>query len=159
MNRKRLGFILMGAGVALAFVVGALVYIQVSEANAIRDQLPKTQVVVATEEIPAGSQIKASQIQLVRVPDQAVPPNAISKVDESVVGKLTPSVIFKGEVIQAQRIGDHARGLVVIDGDRLGHGGVAVQRRVMTRGDGDLGELPAGGAVELHVPARHIGLA
>ena len=64
MNRKRLGFILIGAGIALAFIVGALVYLQVSEANRIKAQLPTRKVIVATEDIPAGSQIQAKQIQL-----------------------------------------------------------------------------------------------
>ncbi|GEM_PF-5581527 len=108
MNRKRLGFILIGAGVALAFVVGALVYVQVSEANAVRAQLPTRRVVVATEDIPAGSQITASQIQLVAVPEQVVPVDAATTIDENVVGKYTPSQILRGQVIISSLIGDAA---------------------------------------------------
>ena len=107
MNRKRLGFILIGAGVALAFVVGALVYLQVTRAQEIEKQLPTRKVILATEDIPAGSQIQAKQIQLYAVPDQAIPANSAANVD-SVVSKFTPATIFKGQVIIATQIGDVA---------------------------------------------------
>ena len=104
MNRKRLGFILIGAGVALAFVVGALVYIQVNRAREIEAQLPTRRVILATEDIPGGSQIQAKQIQLFAVPDQAIPANASTDVD-SVVSKFTPATIYKGQVVISTQIG------------------------------------------------------
>ena len=111
MNRKRLGFILIGAGVALAFVVGAIVYLQVSQVAELRSQIPTREVVVAKENIPARSQIKASQVWKIKVPDQAIPPNAATQIDTSqntVVGKYTPAVIPQGDVILTTQIGDAA---------------------------------------------------
>jgi len=107
-NRKRLGFILIGAGLALAVIVGLLVYFQVRDAQAVRAQLPQQSVVVASQDIPAGSQIAASQIALVRMPDQGIPANAARQVDDSVVGKLTPAAIMKGQVLVTTQIGDPA---------------------------------------------------
>ena len=65
------------------------------------------------------------------------------------------AVALQRAVQQAQRIGDHARGLVILDGDRIAHRGVGVERGMAARRHGDLGELARGGAVEFHVPARH----
>ena len=99
--------LLIGAGVALAFVVGALVYIQVNRAREIEAQLPTRRVILATEDIPGGSQIQAKQIQLFAVPDQAIPANASTDVD-SVVSKFTPATIYKGQVVISTQIGDVA---------------------------------------------------
>ncbi len=119
MNRKRLGFILIGGGVAIACVVGVLVYLQVSAARAAIAQLPTRSVIVAFEDIPSGSQIKASQIQSVLVPDQAIPANSATAIDDSVVGKYTPDTILKGQVVILTEIGDEStRGIPSYQLDR-----------------------------------------
>ena len=64
------------------------------------------------------------------------------------------AVALQRAVEQAQRIGDHARGLVILDGDRIAHRRVAVEDRVLARRHRDLGELARRRAVEFHVPAR-----
>jgi Flp pilus assembly protein CpaB len=107
-NRKRLGFILMGVGIALAIAVGAVVFMQVSAANQAISQLPRRNAVVATEDIPAGSQIKATQVALIPMPDLAFPANAATLIDETVVGKYTPTLIPRGQVVIATQIGDEA---------------------------------------------------
>jgi hypothetical protein len=65
------------------------------------------------------------------------------------------AVALQAAVEEAQRIGNHARILVILDADRRRHGGVTVERGVGARGHRDLGELAARRAVALHVAARH----
>src|SRR5687768_14708310 len=99
---------LMGVGIALAIAVGAVVFMQVSAANQAISQLPRRNAVVATEDIPAGSQIKATQVALIPMPDLAFPANAATLIDETVVGKYTPTLIPRGQVVIATQIGDEA---------------------------------------------------
>ena len=68
------------------------------------------------------------------------------------------AVALQAAVEQAERIGDHARGVMLLDGERLVHHHVAVEDRVLARDDGDLGQLARRGAVELHVAARALGV-
>ena len=68
------------------------------------------------------------------------------------------AVAFEAAVEQPERIGDHARGVMVLDRERLVHHHVAVEDRVLARRDGDLGEVARRRAVELHVPARALGV-
>lgn len=104
MNRKRLGFLLTMFGLVLALFVGALVYLQVAEANQVRQALPKRQVVVATADIPEQTEVSAGTLALVLVPDEAIPPGAATKI-EDVAGKFTPQRIYRGEVVNLDRLG------------------------------------------------------
>jgi Flp pilus assembly protein CpaB len=103
-QRKRLGFILIGGGVILALFVGVMVYSQVSDAEHIKAQLPTARVVIATADIPARTEIAASMINVQTVPNELVQAGAATKV-EDVVGKFTPNALTKGEVINTQKIG------------------------------------------------------
>jgi Flp pilus assembly protein CpaB len=103
-QRKRLGFILIGGGVILALIVGVVVYSQVSEAEHVKAQLPTARVVIATADIPARSEIAASMINVQTVPNELVQAGAATKI-EDVVGKFTPNALTKGEVISTQKIG------------------------------------------------------
>jgi len=103
-QRKRLGFILIGGGVILALIVGVMVYSQVSEAEHVKAQLPTARVVIAMADIPARSEIAASMINVQTVPNELVQAGAATKI-EDVVGKFTPNAITKGEVINTQKIG------------------------------------------------------
>ena len=62
-------------------------------------------------------------------------------------------------VQQVQRVDDHARLLVVLDGDGLLHSGVGVQGRVPPGGDGDLRQVLAAGAELVHVALGRQGVA
>ena len=104
MQRKRLGFILIGGGLALALFVGYMVYSQVSEAERVRASLPTARVVIATADIPARTEIAASMVNVRTVPDELVQAGAATKV-EDVVGKFSPDAIAKGSVISTQKIG------------------------------------------------------
>src|ERR671939_1178280 len=103
-QRKRLGFILIGGGLALALFVGYMVYSQVSEAERVRASLPTARVVIATADIPARTEIAASMVNVRTVPDELVQAGAATKV-EDVVGKFSPDAIARGAVISTQKIG------------------------------------------------------
>ena len=103
-QRKRLGFILIGGGLALALFVGYMVYSQVSEAERVKASLPTARVVIATADIPVRSEIAASMVNVRTVPDELVQAGAATKV-EDVVGKFSPDPIAKGAVISTQKIG------------------------------------------------------
>ena len=104
MQRKRLGYILIGGGLMLALFVGVMVYSQVSEAERVKASLPTARVVIATGDIPARSEIAASMVNVRTVPDELVQAGAATKV-EDVVGKFSPDAIAKGSVINTQKIG------------------------------------------------------
>jgi Flp pilus assembly protein CpaB len=103
-QRKRLGYILIGGGLLLALIVGLMVYSQVSEAEKVRASLPTARVVIATADIPARTEIAASMINIRTVPDELVQAGAATKI-EDVVGKFSPDAITKGAVINTQKIG------------------------------------------------------
>ena len=104
MQRKRLGYILIGGGLIMALFVGVMVYSQVSEAEHVKASLPTARVVIATGDIPARSEIAASMVNVRTVPDELVQAGAATKV-EDVVGKFSPDAIAKGSVINTQKIG------------------------------------------------------
>jgi Flp pilus assembly protein CpaB len=103
-QRKRLGYILIGGGLVMALAVGVMVYSQVSEAEHVKASLPTARVVVATGDILARTEIPASMVNVRTVPDDLVQVGAATKV-EDVVGKFSPDAITKGEVINTQKIG------------------------------------------------------
>src|SRR5918912_1438263 len=103
-QRKRLGFILIGGGLALALFVGYMVYSQVSEAERVKASLPTARVVIATSDIPPRTEIAASMVNIRTVPDELVQAGAATKI-EDVVGKFSPDGITKGAVVNTQKIG------------------------------------------------------
>lgn len=103
-QRKRLGYILIGGGLLVALFVGVMVYSQVSDAEHVKASLPTARVVIATADIPARSEIAASMVNVRTVPDELVQAGAATKV-EDVVGKFSPDAITKGSVISTQKIG------------------------------------------------------
>ena len=107
MNRKRLGFLLTSFGLVLSLLVGVAVYLQVAEANQVRQALPKRQVVVATVDIPERTEIGANGLALVLAPDDLVPHGAATLI-EDVGGQFTPNRIYKGEVVNLDKLGPAA---------------------------------------------------
>jgi Flp pilus assembly protein CpaB len=81
-----------------------MVYSQVSDAEKVKASLPKQQVVIATTDIPARTEIAASMVNVRTVPDELVQAGAATKV-EDVVGKFSPDAITRGSVINTQKIG------------------------------------------------------
>jgi Flp pilus assembly protein CpaB len=103
-QRKRLGYTLIGGGVTLALFVGYMVYDTVNKAESIMGSLPTARVVIATADIPARTEIAASMVNVRTVPDELVQAGAATRV-EDVVGKFSPDAITKGAVINSQKIG------------------------------------------------------
>jgi Flp pilus assembly protein CpaB len=103
-QRKRLGYILIGGGLCMALFVGVMVYSQVSDAERVKASLPTARVVIATSDIPARTEIAASMVNVRTVPDELVQAGAATKV-EDVVGKFSPDAVAKGSVINTQKIG------------------------------------------------------
>jgi Flp pilus assembly protein CpaB len=81
-----------------------MVYRTVQDAEGVKASLPKQQVVIATADIPARTEIAASMLNVRTVPDELVQAGAATKV-EDVVGKFSPDAITKGSVINTQKIG------------------------------------------------------
>jgi len=103
-QRKRLGYILIGGGLVMALTVGVMVYSQVSEAEHVKASLPTARVVIASGEILARTEIAASMVNVATVPDDLVQAGAATKI-EDVVGKFSPDAITKGAVINTLKIG------------------------------------------------------
>jgi Flp pilus assembly protein CpaB len=103
-QRKRLGYILIGGGLVMALSVGVMVYSQVSDAEHVKASLPTARVVIATGDILARTEIAASMVNVATVPDDLVQAGAATKI-EDVVGKFSPDAITKGAVINTQKIG------------------------------------------------------
>jgi Flp pilus assembly protein CpaB len=103
-QRKRLGYILIGGGLVMALSVGVMVYSQVSDAEKVKASLPTARVVIATGDILARTEIAASMVNVRTVPDDLVQAGAATKI-EDVVGKFSPDAITKGAVINTQKIG------------------------------------------------------
>jgi Flp pilus assembly protein CpaB len=103
-QRKRLGYILIGGGLVMALSVGVMVYSQVSDAERVKASLPTARVVIATGDILARTEIAASMVNVATVPDDLVQAGAATKI-EDVVGKFSPDAITKGAVINTQKIG------------------------------------------------------
>ena len=104
MQRKRLGYILIGGGLVMALSVGVMVYSQVSDAEHVKASLPTARVVIATGDILARTEIAASMVNVRTVPDDLVQAGSATKI-EDVVGKFSPDAITKGAVINTQKIG------------------------------------------------------
>ena len=105
MQRKRLGYILIGGGLVLALFVGIMVYSQVSEAERVKASLPDGASSHRDERHsrPAlrsrrrwSTSARSRTISCRRAP----PPRV-----EDVVGKFSPDAVTKGEVINTQKIG------------------------------------------------------
>src|SRR2546421_3926573 len=122
MNRRRVGLIFIVGGIILAGVIGFLVYLQAADAQALREAQPKNWAVVALIDIPERTNITAEQLDVIRVPDLALPPGdgvyrppvgasdaqievGKAAVKAKVVGQLTGEKIYKGEVINTERLG------------------------------------------------------
>jgi Flp pilus assembly protein CpaB len=126
MNRRRIGLALIVAGIVLAGLIGFLVYQQADAAEQLRAAQPKNWGVVSLVDIPERTAIQAEQLDVIRVPDAALPqtgtavyrplPNTSEQqieagkaaAKQSVVGQFTGEKIYKGEVINTERLGQPA---------------------------------------------------
>jgi len=68
-----------------------------------------SQVVVAALKVPFGSTVEASDLKLVNMPRDVVPPDSFTDI-ESVVGRVSNQVLYPGEVVLAGRVSEHLGG-------------------------------------------------
>jgi len=113
------------AGILLAGVIGVLVYMQAADAEQLRAERPKNFGVVAIVDIPEKTVITAEQLDVIRVPDQALPPGEAvyrppvgasdstievgkANAKQKVMGQIAGERLYKGEVINTERLGQPA---------------------------------------------------
>lgn len=109
MSRKKLGYYLLGGGIALAFIVGVIVFLQVDDAARAKASLPKQRLVIAALDIPERTDIAAGMITTELMPDRAIPLGAAREADiAKVVGQFSANPIVKGEVINMNKLGKGA---------------------------------------------------
>ena len=99
MNKKKVGYILIAFGVVLGVAVGILVFMQVQEAERLRQAVPSRTVVTAAVDIAERQEIAPHMLTLARIPDEAIPVGAADQIDERIVGKISLTRIRKGEVV------------------------------------------------------------
>ncbi|MBI2886154.1 MAG: flagella basal body P-ring formation protein FlgA [Chloroflexi bacterium] len=92
MGRKRGGTMLMAFGVVLALLAGGIVFFIASTATAPAAPIPTKEVVVARADISERTIITETQVQVVKMPEEVIPPGAVLKLEE-VVGKFAKEKI------------------------------------------------------------------
>jgi Flp pilus assembly protein CpaB len=106
----------VGAGATTFFVANTAK----SEAPA---AIPTSSIIVAAREIPAKTQITASDLKLVRMNSEVVPPAALTRPEDA-VGKITITGISVGEPILPTKLGGpNGQVFVVIPAASLGTDG------------------------------------
>ncbi len=105
MNRKQVGSLLIGVGGLMAIVVAALVYFQIKAAEERAAQVPTERVVVATRDIPEQGRIEANAITLASISKEALPSRPITRIEDA-VGKFARQKIYKGDVLNQERVVD-----------------------------------------------------
>jgi len=106
-NRKRIGVILIVVGFLLAIAVGAIVYLQVQQAEEVAKRTPTVDVVVAQVDLPERVAVQAAAVAVTKVPEYLVPLEAATKVQD-VVGKYPLTPIYKSEVVVKSKLADTA---------------------------------------------------
>lgn len=101
MNRRFLT--VLGLSAVLALVVSAIFYQITSSSSRPRQQkLPTTEVVVATNPVPLGGLIKASDLKLVAWPADRVPPGSFAKLDDVVERVAMSNILVEEPVLEGR---------------------------------------------------------
>jgi Flp pilus assembly protein CpaB len=149
-SRRRARLVLI-VGLLFAVIAGTATFFYASATKSEAPApIPTTQVVVAAREIPPKTQVTTSDIKLVRMNTDAVPPGAQSTPD-AVVGRIALVAISTGEPILPTKLaGPNGAAFVVIPPTALAPDG-SIQPgtpmyRAMSITVGD--NLAAGGAIQ-----------
>lgn len=107
---KRKGIFAM-FGLSLIMALGAAVVAMnwMQEKGGGEEDPDVAQVVVAALQVPFGSKVEASDLKVVSMPKDVVPPNSFNDI-ESVVGRVSNQVIYPGEVVLEGRVSEHMGG-------------------------------------------------
>lgn len=100
--RNRTFLILISLLLALSTAGAALYWLKTQSGNTAKT-VEKSELWTAKEDIPAGSEIKDSMIEKVKVPKDQIPPDAYTD-SKDIIGHFAKSSILKGESFPPQRI-------------------------------------------------------
>lgn len=110
-NRTAIGIVCIILAVAVTFVVSPLV-------NNISDK--KTEVVRFVADVSHGTEIKDTDVEIVKISNSALPEKVI-KDKKTVVGKFATADIFKGDFATESKVTDNANTAYDADGKELYH--------------------------------------
>lgn len=145
MALRKAGF---GVWFLLAAVFGlAAAFLVVSSISA-ASQTEK--VVVAAREVPAHSQLTASDVRLEEVPRAAVPGDALRQVDQA-VGRWTRGLVLGGEVLRAGHLAEESGPRSTLGAGLASMGDPGVRAMALPLGEETSvgGELRVGDRVDL----------
>lgn len=139
-NRTAIGIVCIVLAVAVTFVVSPVV-------NNISDK--KTEVVRFVADVSHGTEIKDSDIEIVKISNSALPEKVI-KDKSAVVGKFATADIFKGDFATESKITDNANTandvMASLKGDK-----VAMSITINSFAGGLSGKLENGDIVSVYV--------
>ncbi len=139
-NRTVIGIVCIVLAVAVTFLVSPLV-------NNISDK--KTEVVRFVTDVSHGTEIKETDVELVKISDSALPEKEL-KDKKKVVGKYATADIFKGDFATESKITDNANTsndvLASLKGDK-----VAMSITINSFAGGLSGKLKNGDVVSIYV--------
>lgn len=139
-NRTAIGIVCIVLAVAVTFVVSPIV-------NNISDK--KTEVVRFTADVSHGTEIKDTDVEVVKISNSALPEKAI-KDKTAVVGKFATADIFKGDFATESKITDNTNTandvMASLKGDK-----VAMSITINSFAGGLLGKLENGDIVSIYV--------
>jgi len=139
-NRTAIGIVCIIFAVAVTFVVSPLV-------NNISDK--KTEVVRFVADVSHGTEIKDTDVELVKISNSALPEKVI-KDKKTVVGKYATADIFKGDFATENKVTDNANTandvLASLKGDK-----VAMSITINSFAGGLSGKLENGDIVSIYV--------
>ena len=139
-NRTAIGIVCIILAVAVTFVVSPLV-------NNISDK--KTEVVRFVADVSHGTEIKDTDVEIVKISNSALPEKII-KDKKSVVGKFATADIFKGDFATENKVTDNANTandvMASLKGDK-----VAMSITINSFAGGLSGKLENGDIVSIYV--------
>ena len=139
-NRTAIGIVCIILAVAVTFVVSPLV-------NNISDK--KTEVVRFIADVSHGTEIKDTDVEIVKISNSALPEKVI-KDKKSVVGKFATADIFKGDFATESKVTDNANTandvMASLKGDK-----VAMSITINSFAGGLSGKLENGDIVSIYV--------
>lgn len=106
---KRKGIFVMFALSLIMALAAAIVALNIMEEDGEEELADVAQVVVASIQVPFGATVEASDLKVVDMPKDVVPSNSFTDID-SVVGRVSNQVIYRGEVVIEERVSEHMGG-------------------------------------------------
>lgn len=106
---KRKGIFVMFALSLIMALAAAIVALNIMEEDGEEELADVAQVVVASIQVPFGATVEASDLKVVDMPKDIVPSNSFTDID-SVVGRVSNQVIYRGEVVIEERVSEHMGG-------------------------------------------------